>query len=109
MIHQIQQDLSVVRPAELSDGRAIVVVYGLTVLLTTHSPYFLQAIELYSRQYDKRDGAVGNLKVYRAKVFDSLGRVEFEDVSGNTSEMYRKFAATMRELDYLRSEVVEEE
>ena len=84
-------------------------IYDLTVLLTTHSPYFLQAIELYSRQYAKRNDVSGNLKVYRAKTIDSLERVEFDDITGITSEMYRKFAAAMRELDHLRTEVMEEE
>ena len=80
-------------------------IYGLTILLTTHSPYFLEAIELYSRKYINETGQGAKLKVYQPKKVDAYGRIEFDDVSDNTSEMYRKFAAALRELDLLRNEV----
>ena len=80
-------------------------IYSLTVLLTTHSPYFLEAIELYSRKYIKETGKGAKLKVYQPKKVDAYGRIEFDDVSDNTTEMYRKFAAALRELDLLRNDV----
>lgn len=84
-------------------------IYHLTILLTTHSPYFMQAIELYSRRYAAKDKEKPRLSVYHPKKADSLGRVGFEEITDNMSEIYRKFAGAMRELDQLRSEVEDEE
>ena len=36
-----------------------------------------------------------------------MGRVKFDDVSDDTSSMYRKFAKTMRELELERMKVSE--
>ena len=79
----------------------------MTVLVTTHSPYFLQSLELSARKKRAEDGEGETLKVYQPKTVDDLGRVEFEDVSNDTSSMYRKFARTMRELELERMRVVE--
>lgn len=84
-------------------------IYHLTILLTTHSPYFMQAIELYSRRYAAQAKEKATLSVYHPVKADSLGRVVFEDITDNMSEIYRKFAGAMRELDQLRSEVEDEE
>ena len=78
---------------------------NLRLLVTTHSPYFLQALELYSRQEKHESAEAQPLKVYQPEISDKLGRVTFEDISGDTSAMYRKFAMAMREMDILRREV----
>ncbi len=82
-------------------------VYDLTVLVTTHSPYFLQSLELSARKKRAEDGEGETLRVYQPKTVDDLGRVEFDDVSNDTSSMYRKFARTMRELELERMKVAE--
>lgn len=84
-------------------------IYDLTVLITTHSPYFLQSLELSARKKRVENGEGETLRVYQPNTVDNLGRVEFEDVSNDTSSMYRKFARTMRELELERMKVTEME
>lgn len=75
-------------------------IYDLRVIITTHSPYFLQALELASRRIKAENRGEGELlKVYQPEPVDDLGRVTFADMSNKISEMYRKFAITMRNLD----------
>lgn len=80
-------------------------IYELTVLVTTHSPYFLQALELAARRQKAKTGVGETLAVYQPTVVDKLGRVDFEPISGDVSSMYRKFARTMRDLELERGEV----
>ena len=82
-------------------------IYDLTVLVTTHSPYFLQSLELSARKKRAEDGKGETLRVYQPTAADDFGRVKFDDVSDDTSSMYRKFAKTMRELELERMNVVE--
>lgn len=82
-------------------------IYDLTVLVTTHSPYFLQSLELSARRNKAEDGSGELLRVYQPRSVDDLGRVEFDDISTDTSSIYRKFARTMRELELERMKVVE--
>ena len=82
-------------------------IYDLTVLVTTHSPYFLQSLELSARKKRAENGEGETLRVYQPKKVDDFGRVGFDDVSNNTSSMYRKFARTMRELELERMKVAE--
>ena len=81
-------------------------IRDLRVLVTTHSPYFLQALELYSRlDGNGGKGRGRSFSVYQPMSFGEHGMVQFKDVSGDTTAMYRKFAAAMRELDILRREL----
>lgn len=80
-------------------------IFRLTILLTTHSPYFLEAIELYSRKYCGYLQQANPLKVYQPRQVDSLGRIGFDDVTSDLSAMYRKFSEPLRGLDWLRNEV----
>ena len=82
-------------------------IYDLTVLVTTHSPYFLQALELSARRNKIEKGSAESLRVYQPRKVDKLGRVIFDDISTDTSSMYRKFARTMRELELERMKVSE--
>ena len=56
------------------------------ILLTTHSPYFLEGIEVYS----KKHGIDKKCKYYLAEVSDR--ETTFKDVSENTEAIYKKFA-----------------
>lgn len=80
-------------------------VFRLTILLTTHSPYFLEAIELYSRKYRGYLQLENPLKVYQPRQIDDLGRIGFDDVTSDLSAMYKKFSEPLRGLDWLRNEV----
>ena len=54
---------------------------GLKVLLTTHSPYFLNAIEVYSKKHN-----VNNVNYYLSQVEDNF--VEFERANNNLDHVY---------------------
>lgn len=59
-----------------------------TVLLTTHSPTFLMALEAYSKQYQLG----GRASFYMAKHDESDYTVNYENVNGRVSEIYSTFA-----------------
>ena len=74
--------------------------FDLTVLLTTHSPYFLEAIQLYA----KRHGVAERLSAYQP-TFDETGlTTTLDEPVTDSRTLYRKFTATLRELDVLRAE-----
>lgn len=60
--------------------------FNLTILLTTHSPFFLRAIEVFSRKYNLKD----KCKYYLAKQ-DNESQVIFNEVF-DTSIIYEKMA-----------------
>lgn len=67
--------------------------FGLHVLLTTHSPYFLEAIEVYSEKYKISD----KCKFYLA---DNSGKVSnLVDVTGDTEQIYKKLASPFQTLE----------
>lgn len=66
--------------------------FDLTVLFNTHSPYFLQAIEVYSAKHGVAD---------RCKYYFSENKgeaAEFKDVTGHTEEVYRRMLAPFEDL-----------
>lgn len=67
------------------------------ILLTTHSPYFLRGIEVYSKKHsiDKK------CKYYLAEV--SNGETTFKDVSENTELIYKKLAEPFETLKNISS------
>lgn len=67
--------------------------FGLHVLLTTHSPYFLNAIEVYAAKYGVED----KCNYYLAQNVDGASYVE--DVTGNIEMIYRKLARPLQELE----------
>lgn len=75
--------------------------FDLTVLLTTHSPYFLEAIQLYAKKY----GIADRLSAYQP-VFDEPRLTTTIDCPiTDSSNLYKKFTAPLRDLDILRAEV----
>ena len=67
--------------------------YGLHMLLSSHSPYFIRAIEVYSKKY----GTIEDARFYFPRV-ESDGAV-FQDVSRKTSEIYDSLARPLQEID----------
>ena len=75
--------------------------FNLTVLLTSHSPDFVQAIRLYSRKH----GLVGKLNGYLSKVAED-GSVTMDPVSdGDWDNIFETFGAGFDELMKLRLEL----
>lgn len=70
--------------------------FDLTVLLTTHSPYFLEAIEVYAKLHDVEDKVTYYLSQQKND------EVTFEDVTDNTSKVYQKLLEPFEKLEQLR-------
>ncbi len=70
--------------------------FDMHILLNTHSPYFLEAIEVYSKKHKIAD----NCRYYLAKnVGDSA---VIEDVTDNTEKIYQKLAEPFQTLENAR-------
>lgn len=67
--------------------------FGLHVLLNTHSPYFLNAIQVYARKYGVEDSC----RYYQAILEGHLSRIE--DVSGRVEDIYEKLAMPFQVLE----------
>lgn len=66
------------------------------ILLNTHSPYFLNAIEVYSQKYD-----IDNMcKYYLADENNGITRIV--DVTGDTEKIYAKLARPLQELENVK-------
>ncbi|ORU00999.1 ABC transporter ATP-binding protein [Anaerovibrio sp. JC8] len=75
-------------------------VFDLTILLTTHSPYFLNAIEVFSRKYDRLD----KVNYYKTKVEDD-NMVTLVDVTDSIDEIYGSMAAPFNRLNEMEQEL----
>lgn len=73
--------------------------FDLTVLLTTHSPYFLNAIEVYTQKYNSME----TLKVYKTEK-DSYG-VICEDVTANMEKVYASMAMPFEMMAQMEDEL----
>ena len=69
---------------------------GMHILLTTHSPYFVSAIEVFSEQHKIDD----KCKYYVAENEGNSSIIK--DVTGNTREIYRKLARPIQDLENIR-------
>ncbi len=70
--------------------------FGMHILLTTHSPYFLNAIEVFSERHKIED----KCKYYVAENEGNSSIIK--DVTGNTREIYRKLARPIQDLENIR-------
>lgn len=67
--------------------------FGIHVLLNTHSPYFLNAIEVYTVKY----GVADKCKYYLASSRDDIS--DIEDVTDNIETIYSKLARPLQDLE----------
>lgn len=70
--------------------------FNMHILLNTHSPYFLNAIEVYAAKYQIAD----RCKYYMATVHDDVSRIE--DVSDHVDVIYQRLARPLQELENTR-------
>ena len=70
--------------------------FGMHILLTTQSPYFLNAIEVFSERHKIDD----KCKYYVAENEGNSSIIK--DVTGNTREIYRKLARPIQDLENIR-------
>ena len=86
---------------QLKFAESIVLIqkeFEANILLNTHSPYFLNAIEVYSQKY----GIDGKCKYYLAE--DQDGNAVISDVTGKTEILYDKLAQPLQKLENLEYE-----
>lgn len=69
--------------------------FGTNILLNTHSPYFLNAIEVYSTKY----GITEKCKYYMT--IENNGKANIKDVTKNLEYIYEKLAKPLQELENL--------
>lgn len=74
--------------------------FDLTILLTTHSPYFLNAIEVFSRKYER----LSNVNYYQTKVEDG-NMVTLVEVTDKLDEIYGSMAAPFNKLSEMEQEL----
>ena len=67
--------------------------FNLTILLTTHSPYFLHAIEVYCIKHSIND----SLKCYLAESTNDTSGIQ--DVTENIDEIYKQLARPFQKLE----------
>lgn len=77
--------------------------FDLSILVTTHSRDFFEAIELFTKKYEMRD----KCHFYLSK--QERGEVEFEDVVQDSSQIYRHLVEPSRLLDKLKFELEEKD
>lgn len=73
--------------------------FGVHVLLNTHSPYFLNAIEVYTVKYGIND----KCKYYLASSKDDISNIE--DVTDNIEAIYSKLARPLQDLENERDQL----
>ena len=66
--------------------------YGIPILITTHSPYMVQALSFYARKENLTDG----VKFYLANKVEGLS--EFEDVSNDLRPIFLKLSKPLEEM-----------
>ena len=75
---------------------AIQRTYNLTILITTHSPYFLRAIETYTAIYKTNN----NCTYYLSQITDNVA--DIVNVTSNTNLIYEKLSEPLASLQYMR-------
>jgi predicted ATPase len=70
--------------------------FDVNILLTTHSPYFLNAIEVYSQKYD----VLSHCNYYLTE--NSGDTCIIKDVTANVSSIYQKLAEPFQKLENIR-------
>ena len=67
--------------------------FNMHILLNTHSPYFLNAIEIYSKKHNIEE----KCNFYSAYLLGEFS--EFKDVTNNIEEIYSKLARPFQDLE----------
>lgn len=67
--------------------------FGVHVLLNTHSPYFLRAVQVYSAKYEVAE----RCKYYLSEERDN--HIDMKDVSSNIEKIYAKLSKPLQDLE----------
>lgn len=75
------------------------------ILINSHSPYFINAIDVYAQKYKIRNSC----KFYLAKDIDETHHIsKIEDVSDNIEEINKLLFIPLQNLENERSEINDE-
>lgn len=74
--------------------------FGVNILLNTHSPYFLRAIQVYSAKYKRNDVC----KYYLSEL-DEKGMAHMTDVTNNVDRIFAKLAEPLQALEDERCKI----
>lgn len=72
---------------------------NLNIVLTSHSPYFINAIEVFSAKHK-----IANTCRYYLSVFDDA-QIVFEDVTMNIDKIYERLASPLQELEDIMNQL----
>lgn len=78
--------------------------FDLTIIITTHSPYFIDAIEVFSAKHSISD----RVNYYLSDISEDYS-VEVKDVTNNIELIYKKLAEPMQYLENLRNGIIKDE
>lgn len=76
--------------------------FDLSIIVTTHSRDFLEALELYAQKYELQS----KCRYYRSGLENNLAI--FEDVTDSMDKIYKQLVTPSILLDQLRYELVED-
>jgi hypothetical protein len=68
--------------------------FGVNILLNTHSPYFLRAIQVYSAKYEMSDVC----RYYMSEI-DETGKIFINDVTDNVDKIFAKLSKPLQKLE----------
>lgn len=68
--------------------------FGVNILLNTHSPYFLRAIQVYSAKYEMSDVC----RYYMSEI-DEIGKIYITDVTDNVDKIFAKLSKPLQKLE----------
>jgi len=74
--------------------------FGVNILLNTHSPYFLRAIQVYSAKYERNDVC----KYYLSEL-DEKGMAHMTDVTNDVDRIFAKLAEPLQALEDERCKI----
>ena len=76
--------------------------FNLTILLTTHSPFFLDAIEVFSAKHE-----ISDRLHYYLSIIEEDKSVTFDDVTNNIEAIYAKISEPLQLLESMRYRIRE--
>ena len=76
--------------------------FDLNILITTHSPYFLNAIQVFSKKHD-----ISEKCNYYNSYLDDNEKACFENVNSNLDIIYKKLAEPFNDLQYIEENIDE--
>lgn len=78
--------------------------FNLKLIITSHSPYFIEAIELYSKRHDY----YSDVRFYRTKNSNTSQRYIIENVTNNVKKLYDDLANAFYSLEEIREQEEEQ-